>query len=66
MLILINDIYSVFLTLVKFWFLMTCGADAAIRQLSLYKDLMILWPFSMKLSVPYIVCKKVSDIYCFL
>ena len=37
------------LTLVMFWFHMTCGADAAIRQLSLYKDLMILWPFSTKL-----------------
>ena len=38
----------VFLTLVNFWFLMTCGADAAIRQHLLYKTLMILRPFSTK------------------
>ena len=31
---------------------MTCGADAAIRQLSLYKDLMILRPFSLNLLTP--------------
>ena len=36
----------VFLTLVNFWFLMTCGADAAIWQHLLYKTLMILRPFS--------------------
>ena len=28
---------------------MTCGADAAIRQLSLYETLMILQPFSRKI-----------------